>query len=86
MSSTFGIYNSMKADLWFVIRSSTNKSRETEESVKQGVFLKLPPDGHKLITLDQGEIATSFCFATEAEAKASIGVGEQSKFTRMEES
>ena len=85
MNSTFGIYNSMKTDLWFVIRSSTNESRKTSETVKQGVFLKLPPNGHKLISLDQGEIATSFCFATEAEAKATIGAGEQSKFTRMEE-
>lgn len=85
MSSTFGIYNSMKMDLWFVIRSSTNESRETKETVQQGVLLKLSPNGTKLIRLDQGEIATSFCFGSEAEAKASIGAGEQHKFTRLEE-
>jgi hypothetical protein len=74
MGSAFGIYNSTKADLWFVLRSSN----------QEGALLKVPPNGNNIIRLGEGEIVTSFCFTSKEEAEASIGKSE--KFITVEAS
>jgi hypothetical protein len=85
VASLFALYNSTNADQWFILRCSTKESRGKELSpVTQGVILRLPVNGNKVITLEDGEVVTSFSFNSKAEAEASIGQSEKHKFEFME--